>query len=91
LFALKGLAGGTFELTDAVMLTREAYCLADLSQCPIFRPKEIFKYPEGRDVEVIEISPEEDCLHDIFVEARYQEGTVLWGQEVRSHLLNVGL
>ena len=29
----------TFELTDAVMLTRKAYCLADLSQCPIFRRK----------------------------------------------------
>ena len=24
----------TFELTDAVILTRKAYCLADLSQCP---------------------------------------------------------
>ena len=29
----------TFELTNAVMLTRQAYCLADLSQCPIFRRK----------------------------------------------------
>lgn len=29
----------TFELTDAVMLTRQAYCLADLSQCPVFRRK----------------------------------------------------
>lgn len=29
----------TFELTDAIMLTREAYCLADLSQCPVFRRK----------------------------------------------------
>lgn len=29
----------TFELTDAVMLTRQAYCLAYLSQCPIFRRK----------------------------------------------------
>jgi hypothetical protein len=29
----------TFELTDAVMLTRKAYCLADLSQSPVFRRK----------------------------------------------------
>ncbi len=27
----------TFELTDAVLLTRTAYCLADLSLCPVFR------------------------------------------------------
>jgi DDE superfamily endonuclease len=27
----------TFELTDAVLLTRHAYCLADLSLCPAFR------------------------------------------------------
>lgn len=25
----------TFELTDPVMLTPKAYCLADLSQCPV--------------------------------------------------------
>lgn len=28
-----------FELTDAVLLTRNAYSLADLSLCPIFRRK----------------------------------------------------
>jgi hypothetical protein len=27
----------TFELTDAVLLTRNAYSLADLSLCPVFR------------------------------------------------------
>ena len=27
----------TFELTDAVLLTRHAYCLADLSLSPVFR------------------------------------------------------
>lgn len=27
----------TFELTDAVLLTRNAHCLADLSLCPLFR------------------------------------------------------
>lgn len=34
------------------------------------------KRPEGSDVEVIEMSPEDDCTHDMFVEVRYQEGTV---------------
>lgn len=29
----------TFELTDAVILTRNAYCLADFSLCPVFRRK----------------------------------------------------
>ncbi len=29
----------TFELMDAVMLTRNAYCLADFSLCPVFRRK----------------------------------------------------
>jgi hypothetical protein len=28
---------GTFELTDAILLTRHAYCLADLSLSPVFR------------------------------------------------------
>ncbi|MFB2919622.1 hypothetical protein, partial [Aerosakkonema funiforme] len=27
----------TFELTDAILLTRHAYSLADLSLCPVFR------------------------------------------------------
>jgi hypothetical protein len=27
----------TFELTDAILLTRHAYCLADLSLSPVFR------------------------------------------------------
>ena len=34
------------------------------------------KRPEGRDVEVVEMSPEDDCSHDMFVEVRYQEGTI---------------
>ena len=29
----------TFELTDAVLLTRNAYCLAELSLSPVFRRK----------------------------------------------------
>lgn len=29
----------TFELTDAVLLRRNAYCLADFSLCPVFRRK----------------------------------------------------
>ena len=27
----------TFELTDAILLTRHVHCLADLSLCPVFR------------------------------------------------------
>jgi hypothetical protein len=26
----------TFELTDAILLTRHVHCLADLSLCPVF-------------------------------------------------------
>ncbi|MHC5726014.1 MAG: hypothetical protein ACYTXY_18150 [Nostoc sp.] len=29
----------TFELTDAILLTRNAYSLADLSRSPVFRRK----------------------------------------------------
>lgn len=29
----------TFKLTDAILLTRNPYCLADLSLCPVFRRK----------------------------------------------------
>jgi Calcium binding len=32
--------------------------------------------PEGRDVEVIEMSPGDDCSHDMFVEVRYNSGTI---------------
>ncbi|MDZ8236676.1 MAG: calcium-binding protein [Nostoc sp. ChiQUE01a] len=34
------------------------------------------KRPEGRDVEVVEMSAGDDCSDDMFVEVRYQEGTV---------------
>jgi len=41
----------TFELTDAVLLTRTAYCLADLSLCPVFVRKwsSIYASEAGRD------------------------------------------
>jgi len=29
----------TKELTDAILLTRNPYCLGDLSLCPVFRRK----------------------------------------------------
>jgi len=29
----------TFEMMDAILLTRNAYSLADLSMCPVFRRK----------------------------------------------------
>ncbi|BAZ02837.1 hypothetical protein NIES37_68500 [Tolypothrix tenuis PCC 7101] len=34
------------------------------------------KRPQGRDVEAIEMSPEDECLHDMFVEVRYHEGDI---------------
>jgi hypothetical protein len=41
----------TFELTDAVLLTRNAYSLADLSLCPVFRRRwpSIYVSEAGRD------------------------------------------
>lgn len=39
----------TFELMDAVMLTRNAYCLADFSLCPVFRRKWSSSYEALQD------------------------------------------
>ncbi|MBD2526451.1 calcium-binding protein [Nostoc sp. FACHB-133] len=34
------------------------------------------KRPEVRNVEVREMSPTDDCSHDMFVEVQYEEGTI---------------
>lgn len=34
-----------FERTDAVLLTRNAYCLADFSLCPVFRLMDVTLFP----------------------------------------------
>ncbi len=39
----------TFELTDAVMLTRNVYCLADFSLCPVFRRRWLSIYEALQD------------------------------------------
>lgn len=39
----------TFEMTDAILLTRNAYSLADLSLCPVFRRKRSSMYETTQD------------------------------------------
>lgn len=52
------------------------YYLAENMDFP-FQAKWISrKRPEGRNVEVVDMSPADDCSHDMFVEVRYQEGSV---------------
>ena len=52
------------------------YYLAENMDFP-FQAKWISrKRPEGRNVEVVGMSPADDCSHDMFVEVRYQQGTV---------------
>jgi Calcium binding len=52
------------------------YYLAENMNFP-FKAKWITrKRHEGRDVEVVEMSPRDDCSHDLFVEVRYQEGNI---------------
>ena len=50
------------------------YYLEDRIDFP-FKAKWINRHkPEGRNVTVLEMSPEDDCSHDMFVEVLYQEG-----------------
>jgi hypothetical protein len=52
------------------------YYLAENMNFP-FQAKWISrKRPEGRNVEVVEMFPADDCSHDMFVEVQYQEGDV---------------
>lgn len=52
------------------------YYLAENMDFP-FQAKWISrKRPEGRNVEVVDMSPADDCSHDMFVEVRYQQGSV---------------
>ena len=65
----------TFELTDAVILTRKAYCLADLSQCPVFRRKWSSVYEALQDTR-----PQRQKLMKLYIEQiRTQERIVLAG------------
>lgn len=38
----------TFELTDAILLTRKAYSLADLSLSPVFRRKTLLFFSDRK-------------------------------------------
>lgn len=50
------------------------YYLQDRINFP-FKAKWVSRQkPEGRDVTVLEMSPEDDCSHDLFVEVLYREG-----------------
>ncbi|MBW4565900.1 MAG: calcium-binding protein [Mojavia pulchra JT2-VF2] len=52
------------------------YYLAENMDFP-FQAKWIsHKRPEGRNLEVVGMSPADDCSHDMFVEVRYQQGSV---------------
>jgi len=65
----------TFELTDAVMLTRKAYCLADLSLYPGFRRKWSSAYEALQDTR-----PQRQKLMQLYIEQiPTQERIVLAG------------
>ncbi len=50
------------------------YYLEDRIDFP-FKAKWVSRHkPEGRNVTVLEMSPEDECLHDMFVEVLYREG-----------------
>jgi hypothetical protein len=50
------------------------YYLQDRINFP-FKAKWVSRQkPEGRGVTVLEMSPEDDCSHDLFVEVLYREG-----------------
>jgi len=51
------------------------YYLDDKLQFPFPAKWTSRQHPEGTDVEVIEMSPEDDCSHDMFVEVQYHEGS----------------
>ena len=50
------------------------YYLEDQLNLP-FKAKWVSRNkPDGREVTVVGMSPEDDCLHDMFVEVLYREG-----------------
>ncbi|MBD0388222.1 MAG: transposase [Nostoc sp. C3-bin3] len=64
----------TFELTDAVMLTRKAYCLADLSQCPVFRRKWSSVYEALQDTR-----PQRQKLMKLYIKQMPIQGRIVLG------------
>lgn len=62
----------TFELTDAVMLTRNAYCLADFSLCPVFRRKWSSIYEALQDCR-----PQRQKLMQLYIEQMPNQGQIV--------------
>lgn len=53
------------------------YCyLEDRLKFPFKAQWVSYKKPEGIEVEVVEMCPEDDCLEEMFVEVLYREGTL---------------
>jgi len=52
------------------------YYLQDKLQFP-FKAKWVNRQrPQGKEIEVVEMSPEDECMRSVFVEVRYREGEV---------------
>jgi hypothetical protein len=64
----------TFELTDAVILTRKAYCLADLSLCPVFRRKWSSVYEALQDTR-----PQRQKLMKLYIKQMPTQGRIVLG------------
>lgn len=62
----------TFELTDAVLLTRNAYCLADFSLCPVFRRKWPSIYEALQDTR-----PQRRKLMRLYIEQMPSQGRII--------------
>lgn len=62
----------TFELTDAVLLTRNAYCLADFSLCPVFRRKWPSIYEALQDTR-----PQRRKLMRLYIEQMPSQGRIV--------------
>jgi len=62
----------TFELTDAILLTRNVYCLADLSLSPVFRRKWPSIYEAIQDTR-----PDRDKLMELYIKQIAVEGRIL--------------
>jgi hypothetical protein len=62
----------TFELMDAVLLTRNAYSLADLSMCPVFRRKWSSIYEAIQDTR-----PQRNKLMQLYIEQIPKQGRII--------------
>lgn len=64
----------TFELTDAVILTRKAHCLADLSLSPVFRRKWSSIYEALQDTR-----PQRQKLMKLYIQQIPSQGRIVLG------------